>query len=61
MDNICVWEMESGQYLWVGIESGHYMCVGNREGTIYVCGKYKVDNICREEQQRVGNVSANAQ
>ena len=36
MDNICGWEIESGQY----------MCVGNREWAIYVCGKWRVDNVC---------------
>ena len=46
MDNICGWEMESGQYLWVGIESGHYMCVGNGEWTISVCRKQSGQYMC---------------
>ena len=36
MDNICGWEMESGQYMWVR----------NIEWAIYVGAKYRVDNIC---------------
>ena len=35
-DNICGWEMESGQYMWVQ----------NIEWTIYVGEQWKVDNIC---------------
>ena len=42
-----MWEIESGQYMWVGnrewaiyvgweIESGQYMWVGNREWAIFV-------------------------
>ena len=41
MGNICGWAMESGQCL----------CVENREWTIYVGGKWRVDNMCVENRE----------
>ena len=37
-----MWETQSGQYMWVR----------NRKWAIYVCGQYRVDNICVWEIER---------